>query len=121
MSLKLISQTAGPRRNEDEATETVMLSDAHIEYLERMSPESNALGWSHAIRAILDRFEQSGIDLTAASSEQELVELAAAELRAIARLCVSESNPSATRQEYQSSLPATGQYRSGMPPRSGHG
>jgi len=121
MSLKLISQKVTSAENGDGATETLMLSDAHIEYLERMSPESNALGWSHAIRAILDRFEQSGIDLTAASSEEELVELAAAELRSSARLCVSESSQSATRQEYQSSLPVTGRYHSETPPRSGHG
>ena len=121
MSLKVISQQAKLQQNDEGATETIVLSDAHIEYLERMSPESNAFGWSHAIRAILDRFEQSGIDLTAASSEEELAELAAAELRATGRLCVSASSQSATRQEYRSSLPVTDRYRSGTPPRSGRG
>ena len=121
MSLKLVGQNLKDLQAGDGATETVLLSDAHIEYLERMSPESSAIGWSHAIRAILDRFEQSGIDLTAASSEEEIVALAAAELRSSARLSASESSRSATRREYQSSLPATGRSRSGMPPRSGRG
>ena len=106
----------------DEAsTETIVLSDAQIEYLERLSPEANAFGWSHAIRAILDRFEQSGIDLTAASSEEEIAVLAAAKLRANARLCVSVSNRSAARQECRSSLPGTGRYRFETRPRSGRG
>ena len=92
MSLKLISQYAEEESIDDSATETIVLSDAQIEYLEQMSPESNAFGWSHAIRAILDRFEQSGIDLTEASSEEEIAALAAAELRSNARLCVSVSS-----------------------------
>jgi hypothetical protein len=117
MSLRLVSQFGDDEMAADPATETIVLSDAQLEYLEQMSPESNAFGWAHAIRAILDRFEQSGIDLTAASSEEEIAELAAAELRSTARLCASESNRSTTRQEYQSSLPVTGRCRSGRPPR----
>jgi hypothetical protein len=41
-----------------------------------------AFGWPQAIRTILDRIEQSNIDLTAASSEYEIARLAAGELRA---------------------------------------
>lgn len=117
MSLKLVAHDLQDEMLADPATETVALSETHIEYLERMSQESNALGWSRAIRAILDRFEQSGIDLTAASSEEEIAQLAAAQIRSNARLCVSESSQSATRQECQSSLPETSRYRSGRPPR----
>jgi len=121
MSVKLVSQSVAEEMLDDTSTETIVLSDAQIEYLERMSPESSAFGWSHAIRAILDRFEQSGIDLTAASSEEEIAVLAAAELRANARLCVSASNRSAARQVCQSSQPGTGRYHSETPPRSGRG
>ena len=121
MSLKVISQYLNEEMLDDTSTETIVLSNAQIDYLERMSPESSAFGWSHAIRAILDRFEQSGIDLTAASSEEEIAVLAAAELRANARLCVSVSNRSAARPECRSSLPETGQYHFETPPRSGRG
>ena len=121
MSLKVISQYVNEEMLDDTSTETIVLSDAQIEYLERMSPESSTFGWSHAIRAILDRFEQSGIDLTAASSEEEIAMLAAAELRANARLCVSASNRSGARPECRSNLPETGRYRFGTPPRSGRG
>src|SRR5436190_16062302 len=108
MSLKIVVQPPADQEMDDRSTETIALSEAHIEYLENMSPESSTFGWSHAIRAILDRFEQSGIDLTGASSEEEIAMLAAAELRASARLCVSVSNRSAARQECQSSLLGTG-------------
>ena len=121
MSLKLVSQYVEEQELSDQSTETIALSEAHIEYLERVSPEQNAFGWSHVIRAILDRFEQSGIDLTAASSEEEIAVLAAAELRSTARLCASVSSRSAARPEYQSSLPETGRCHSGTPPRSGRG
>src|SRR5713226_9356601 len=119
MSLKVVSQTLEGETVSDAATETIVLYEAQVEYLEQMLPEATAFGWSHAIRAILDRFEQSGIDLTAASSEEEIAVLAAAELRANARLCVSASNRSATRPECRSSLPETGRYRFETPPRSG--
>ena len=121
MSLKLVVQPPADQKTDDRSTETIVLSEAHIDYLEHMSPESSAFGWSHAIRTILDRFEQSGIDLTAASSEEEIAVLAAAELRANARLCVSASNRSAARQDCQSSLPGTGRYRFEKPPQSGRG
>src|SRR5947209_17408972 len=66
--------------------ETLMLSDHHLDYLERLCQSINpqmpaAFGWPHAIRAILDRIEESGIDLTDASSEEEIALLAAGRLR----------------------------------------
>ncbi len=55
-----------------------------------MSDEINpampkAFGWPQAIRTILDRIEESKIDLTVASSEYEIAQLAAGELRAKGR------------------------------------
>src|SRR5713226_9013173 len=117
MSLKVVSQTLEGETVSDAATETIVLSEAQVEYLEQMLPEATAFGWSHAIHTILDRFERSGIDLTAASSEEEIARLAAAQLRSNATLCASASNRSAVRPEYRSSLPATDRCRSGKPPR----
>jgi hypothetical protein len=118
MSLKLVQQNGESEGDANPATETITLSVAQVEYLEQISPELNpAFGWSHAIRTILDRFEQSGIDLTAASSEEEIARLAAAQLRSNAALCASASSRSAARPEYRSSLPATDRCRSGKPPR----
>ena len=118
MSLKLVHQPGENEGDANPATETIVLSEAQVEYLEQISPELNpAFGWSHAIRTILDRFEQSGIDLTAASSEEEIARLAAAQLRSSAALCASVSSRSAVRPEYRSSLPATDRCRSGKPPR----
>ncbi len=118
MSLKLVDQTGASEGAASPATETIVLSEAQVEYLEQISPELNpAFGWSHAIHTILDRFERSGIDLTAASSEEEIARLAAAQLRSNATLCASASNRSAVRPEYRSSLPATDRCRSGKPPR----
>src|SRR5712692_7329105 len=113
MSLKLVQRTGENEGDAVPATETIILSEAQVEYLEQISPELNpAFGWSHAIRTILDRFEQSGIDLTAASSEEEIARLAAEQLRSSAQPCaVSVSSRSAVRPEYQSSLPETGRYR----------
>jgi len=84
--MKLTSQSrnaAGP----GPAAETIMLSKHHASFLARMSQEINpampkAFGWPDAIRRILERFEDSDIDLTAASSEYEIARLAAGELRA---------------------------------------
>src|SRR5438067_834268 len=118
MSLKLVQPTSESESAVAPATETIVLSEAQVEYLEQISPELNpAFGWSHAIRTILDRFEQSGIDLTAASSEEEIARLAAAQLRSSGAPCVSASSRSAVRPEYRSSLPATDRCRSGKPPR----
>src|SRR4051794_3559598 len=84
-NLKVMSpvETAAAASHE---LETLLLSDAHLDYLERlchsMNPEMPAaFGWPHAIRAILDRTEESGIDLTGASSEEEIAQLAAGLLR----------------------------------------
>jgi len=71
---------------QDPATETVLLSRRHVSFLTKMSREISpampeAFGWPAAIRTIIDRMEESNIDLTAAGSEREIARLAADELR----------------------------------------
>jgi len=73
MSLKLISRPQMPAMNPDATIETIDLAERHVDFLEQMSHElnpamSDAFGWPHTVRAILDRIAQSGVDLTAASS-----------------------------------------------------
>lgn len=125
MSLKL---AAAPDSDVSQAThmsEILGLSQTHASFLERvsrgMNPDMPAVfGWPHAIRAILDHFEESGIDFTAASSEEEIAEIAAAGLReATEPLCALAPNRSAARPECRSNPLATDRRRSGKPPRSG--
>lgn len=72
------------------AMETIVLSQRHAAFLSRVSSEINpdmpeAFGWPHAIRLILDRIEASGVNLTEATTEGEIAELAAVGLRAKSR------------------------------------
>src|SRR5260221_3106462 len=83
-----------------------------------------AFGLPHAIRAILDRVEASGIDLTDASSEDEIAEIAAGALGSRRRtmpvsepLCASGSRRSTDRRGRQWIPPATDRFRSEKPPR----
>lgn len=67
-------------------TETFVISRAQLDYLGRIAHQINpdmpmAFAGAHVIRTLLERFEESGIDLTAASSEEELTRVAARELR----------------------------------------
>jgi len=69
----------------NDTTETLVLSGRHLEYLDQISFEMNpemplAFGAPHVIRTILDRFAQGGIDLTDASSEEEIAQLGAGRL-----------------------------------------
>ena len=114
--------------------ETLVLSDKHLDYLGQAALELNpdmpaSFGLPHLIRTILDRVEQSGIDLTDACSEEEIAQLAARRLsgkasnhrkapRSNARIFSSKS---AARRSDRSSLPATDLYHSGKPPRSNRG
>ena len=117
-----------------EELETLVLSDRHLEYLEQISQAINpemprAFGWPQAIRAILDRIEESDIDLTDAASEEEIAALAAGRLRrrkAPARATGPSSaslttNRSGDPPMSRSNLPETGRSRFGRRPRSGHG
>jgi hypothetical protein len=114
--------------------ETLVLSDKHLDYLGQAALELNpdmpvSFGLPHLIRAILDRVEQSGIDLTDACSEEEIARLAANRLsrtatvrrrapRLNARIFSSKS---AARRSDRSSRPETDLYHSGKPPRSSRG
>jgi hypothetical protein len=116
-----------------EEMETLVLSDRHLEYLEQISRAMNpampkAFGWPHAIRVILDRIEESGIDLTDAASEEEIAALAAGKLRRrkspLSGISASRSRTPSRRADRLTSrlnLPETGRHRSGRRPRSGHG
>lgn len=113
--------------------ETLALSDRHLTYLGQIAREMNpdmpaSLGLPHLIRTILDRFEQSGIDLTDACSEEDIARLAAGRLRQTEGPKPARTNErlfsscsSATRRSYRSSLPARDRFHSGKPPRSGRG
>ena len=114
--------------------ENLSLSARQVAFLERVSSAVNpampaAFGWPHAIRLILDRIEQSGIDLTDATSEQEIADLAAGRLRewkrpgrasATSASQTPRKTRSADRRVYRSNLPETDQRRFGRRPRSGH-
>ena len=114
--------------------ETIVLSGKHLDYLGQIAHEMNpdmpaSLGLPHLIRTILDRVEQSGIDLTDACSEEEIARLAAGRLRqTVSRRKTPRPNErlfsscsSATRRSYRSSLPEKDRFHSGKPPRSGRG
>lgn len=78
---------AEPRSN----IETVVVSRAQFDYLGRMGNELNpampmAFAGAHVIRTLLERFEESGIDLTEATSEDDLTRIAGRELRQRARV-----------------------------------
>ena len=66
--------------------ETFVISRAQLDYLGRLANENNpdmpmAFAGAHIIRTLLERFEDSGIDLTEASSEKELTQVAARAMR----------------------------------------
>ena len=86
MSLKLMKPAEVEPADGDSAVETLLLPDEQIAYIAETSKNLNpempsAFGWPHVIRTLLDRFEESGIDLTAADSEEEIARVAATELR----------------------------------------
>lgn len=132
--MKLVSGVAGAAHSAN-VIETLILSDAHADYLDAVSRALNpdmpaAFGWPHAIRAILDCFEESGIDLTAARNEEELVLLAAGGLRGrhltersrfSARSSSCRVTRSEDRPETRASQPAKDRCRSGRRPRSDRG
>ncbi len=66
--------------------ETVVLSKAQHDFLEKLSRGVNpdmpmAFGGAHVIRTLLERIEEAGIDLSDATSEEELTRIAANGLR----------------------------------------
>ena len=116
--------------------ETLVLSDEHLDYLGQIAREMNpdmpeSFGLPHLIRTIIERVEQSGVDLTDACSEEDIARLAAKRLRGQVdrrrkqrpseRLFSSAKNLSGARRSHRSSLPEIDRFRSGTTPRSGRG
>ena len=130
--MHLMPSIAAGRTNE---LETLLLSDEHLDYLGQIARELNpdmpeSFGLPHLIRTIIDRVEQSGVDLTDACSEEEIARLAAKRLRGQTdrrraprtnERLFSSANRSGARRSHQSSLPETDRFRSGTTPRSGRG
>ncbi|MGZ8830466.1 MAG: hypothetical protein ACXW2Q_08820 [Thermoanaerobaculia bacterium] len=87
--MKLVAAKAVTPEAESDI-ETFVVSPAQFDYLGRVANEMNpdmpmAFAGAHVIRALLERFEDSGINLTGASSEEELTQIAARGLRQRAR------------------------------------
>ena len=114
--------------------ETIVLSGRHLDYLGEIAREMNpampeSFGLPHLIRTILDRVEQSGIDLTDAGSEEEIARLVAGRLRQSTPVRRSgksieptfSSSCSTARRSSRSNPPERDRFRSGKPPRSGRG
>jgi hypothetical protein len=83
--MKLVAAKAVTPEAESDI-ETFVVSRAQFDYLGRVANEMNpdmpmAFAGAHVIRALLERFEDSGINLTGASSEEELTQIAARALR----------------------------------------
>ena len=75
----------GPDQKESEI-ETLFLTAAQNAYLGRQSQAINPdmpveFGAAHVIRTLLERMEESGIDASEASSEEEVTRVAVARLR----------------------------------------
>ena len=83
--MKLIAAETVPDDAESDI-ETFAVSRAQFDYLGRLAREINPdmpmeFAGAHIIRTLLEHFEESGIDLTAAKSEEELVEIATRNLK----------------------------------------
>src|SRR5215210_8790813 len=84
--MRLMPPTQERQTGSPNELETIALSGKHLDYLGQIALEMNpdmpaSFGLPHLIRTILDRVEQSGIDLTDAGSEEEIARLAAGRLR----------------------------------------
>ena len=84
--MELMPPTTESRGTSPNELETIALSGKHLDYLGQIALEMNpdmpaSFGLPHLIRTILDRVEESGIDLTDACSEEEIARLAAGRLR----------------------------------------
>lgn len=84
--MKVIAAKNEHPASPDTAMETLLLSPAQVEYLGRVTRNLNpdmpmAFGVPHVVRMLLERVEESGIDLTDATSEEEVTRLGARSLR----------------------------------------
>ena len=133
--MHLMPPTQEGRAGSPNELETIFLSGEHIDYLGQIAHEMNpdmpaSLGLPHLIRTILDRVEQSGIDLTDARSEEDIARLAAGRLGGKTSSTrrrsswTSErafSSSSAIRRSDRSNPPEKDRVHSGRTPRSGRG
>ena len=83
--MKLVAAKAVDSGNSNDV-ETFVISRTQLDYLGRLANEINpdmpmAFAGAHVIRTLLERFEDSGTDLTEASSEEELTRIAARAMR----------------------------------------
>jgi hypothetical protein len=83
--MKLVASKRGRPEPQSEV-ETFVVSRAQFDYLGRVGHDMNpdmpmAFAGAHVIRTLLERLEESGVDLTGASSEEELTHVAARSLR----------------------------------------
>ncbi len=83
--MKLVAQAAAETSASE--IEQIELSRAQHDTLRQISRDLNPdtpieFGGAHAVRMLLEHFEEAGIDLSDASSEAGITELATAALRA---------------------------------------
>jgi hypothetical protein len=134
--MRLLPPTEERRAGAPNDLEILDLSGRHLEYLGQVALEMNpampaSFSLPHLIRTILDRVEQSGIDLTDASTEEDITRLAVRRLggmkktatrRKAARPTASLfASSSTTRRSDRSNLPGTDRPHPGSMPRSGRG
>jgi hypothetical protein len=133
--MRLLPPTEERRAGAPNDLEILDLSGRHLEYLGQVAREMNpampaSFSLPHLIRAILDRVEQSGIDLTDACTEEDITRLAMSRLGGMKRATRRKAlRPTATlfassstvRRSDRSSLPGTDRPHPGRMPRSGRG
>ena len=79
--MKLVATNTTPSNNPSNI-ETLVVSAAQLAFLGQLGQQLNPempieFAGAHVIRTLLERFEESGIDLTDASSEEEVTRVAA--------------------------------------------
>jgi hypothetical protein len=84
--MRVVAAIPTPCDVEQRDTETVVLSEAQLDFLgtvsERLNPDMPmAFGGAHVIRTLLERIEEAGVDLADAKDQEEITRLAADALR----------------------------------------
>jgi hypothetical protein len=88
--MKLLTATSDLPETNAGSVETIAISQAHLDFLRAVSERINpnmpaAFGRAHVLRTLLERLEEAELNLSDASSEEELAEIAAAGLRRTTR------------------------------------
>lgn len=84
--MKLVGAARTVEPETDNGVEDVVVSRAQLDYIGKVANDLNpdmpmAFAGAHVIRMLLERFEESGIDLTQATSEEDLTRIAVRALR----------------------------------------